>query len=158
MTKPRLHILLSDEVAKLLEGACIQTGATKTALVEAAIKELLGQKSETRELEKMRFRLDKMSKALDRLAGDAEAHTETLALYVLYYLCITPPLPESSRASCEALGRKRFERFVGQVGDRLKGKDSFAGALLDHMGLERVEVPQTAAPETLEPKIVEAVQ
>ena len=150
MTTNRLHILMSDETAKLLEGACIQTGATKTALVESAISELLGQRTETRELEKIALRLDKMSKALDRIAGDAAAHTETLALYILYYLCVTPSLPEGSRDAMEALGRKRFEHFIAQVGDRLMGNDNFGDALLEHMGLERIETPQAAKPKKLE--------
>ena len=136
MTTLRLHIILSEETAKLLEGACVQTGATKTSLVEAAIKELLDKKSDDRELAKLVHRLDKMSRAMDRLAGDASAQTETLALYILYYLCITPPLPESTRASCEALGRKRFDHFITQVGDRLMGKERYGEALLNYMGLE----------------------
>lgn len=136
MTTLRLHIILSQETAKLLEGACVQTGATKTSLVETAIKELLENKSDERALAVLVKRLDKMSNAIERLAGDASAQTETLALYILYYLCITPPLPESTRGSCEALGRKRFEHFITQVGDRLMGQERFGDALLDYMGLE----------------------
>jgi hypothetical protein len=72
---------------------------------------------------------------MERLADDASAQTETLALYILYYLCITPPLPEQNRAAAEALGQKRFERFISQVGDRLMGKERFTDSLLEHMGL-----------------------
>ncbi|MEM8771409.1 MAG: hypothetical protein AAGD92_07150 [Pseudomonadota bacterium] len=159
----RLHILLSDDTAKLLEGACLQTGATKTALVESAITELLAKKTEKRELEKITLRLDKMSKAVERLAGDAAAHTETLALYILYYLCITPPVPEASRGSMEALGRKRFELFIAQVGDRLMGTENFGDALLSHIGLERVATPDAenadASPsKSMQPKVLENVQ
>lgn len=158
MTTNRLHILLCDETAKLLEGACIQTGATKTALVESAITELLAKKTEKRELEKITARLDRVTKAQERLAGDAAAHSETLALYVLYYLCVTPPVPDASRDSMEALGRKRFEHFIGQVGDRLMGKDNFGDALLSHMGLERIEAPSIAESKSSEPKTLETVQ
>ena len=158
MIKQRLHIILSEDAARLLEGACLQTGATKTKLVDAAIKELLDKKSDDRELAKLVVRLDKMSNSLDRLAGDASAQTETLALYILYYLCITPPLPESTRGSCEALGAKRFEHFIGQVGDRLMGKDRFADALLEKMGLEHVDLEHTDRERIDEPRVMEAVQ
>lgn len=144
MVQLRLHIVLAEETARLLEAACLQTGATKTSLVETALVELLEKKSDQRALAAMVKRLDKMSRAIERLAGDASAQTETLALYILYYFCITPPLPESARASSEALGRKRFEYFIAQVGDRLSGKERYGDALLDHMGLEERDSERAA--------------
>ena len=136
MVQLRLHIVLAEETARLLEAACLQTGATKTSLVETALTELLEKKSDERALAAMVKRLDRMNRVIERLAGDASAQTETLALYILYYLCITPPLPETARASSEALGRKRFQHFIEQVGDRLSGKERYGDALLGHMGLE----------------------
>src|SRR5690606_31478160 len=81
-------------------------------------------------------RLDRMTRQMERLADDAAAQTETLALYILYYLCITPPLPEEARAGAEALGRQRFDHFIAQVGGRLLGKERYVDTLLFHMGLE----------------------
>lgn len=136
MTKPRVHIHISHEALKLLEGAVQQRGVSKTALVDAAIKELLGPKNINDERAAIAKRLDRLTRAMERMADDAAAQTETLALFVLYYLCITPPLPESAKASSEALGRQRFEHFINQVGDRLMGKERYTDALLDAMGLE----------------------
>jgi hypothetical protein len=138
MAKPRINIHISPEAAKLLDHACHRGASTKASIVDAALKLLLAPKSDDRELTVLIKRFDKMTRAMERLADDATAQSETLALYVLYYLCITPPLPEQSRAGAEALGRKRFEHFIGQVGDRLMGKERYGDALLDHMGLEPV--------------------
>jgi hypothetical protein len=135
MTKPRINIHISREAERLLERAA-GPGVTKTSLVDAAIKTLLGPKDDKNEVAAIVSRLDRMTRQMERLADDAAAQTETLALYVLYYLCITPPLPEEARAGAEALGRQRFDHFITQVGDRLLGKERYVETLLSQMGLE----------------------
>jgi len=135
MKKARLQVRLGEKAETLLSRAAERPGVTKASIVEAAIVELLNPKEDSQEYAALIKRLDKLTRAMERLADDASAHTETLALYILYYLCITPPLPEQNRAAAEALGQKRFERFISQVGDRLMGQERFTDTLLEHMGL-----------------------
>src|SRR5690606_25472323 len=45
--------------------------------------------------------------------------TETLSLYVRYFLTVTPPVPKTEQDAARALGRERFEVFVAQIGRRL---------------------------------------
>ena len=135
MKKARLQVRLGEKAETLLSRAAERPGVTKASIVEAAIIELLNPKEDSHEYAALIKRLDKLTRAMERLADDASAQTETLALYILYYLCITPPLPEQNRAAAEALGQKRFERFISQVGDRLMGQERFTDTLLEHMGL-----------------------
>lgn len=141
MTKPRINIHISREAERLLDKAS-GPGVTKTSLVDAAIKQLLAPKDDKSEMAAIVRRLDRMTRQMERLADDGAAQTETLALYILYYLCITPPLPENSRAGAEALGRQRFEHFISQVGDRLMGKERYVDSLLAYMGLEEAPAPK----------------
>jgi hypothetical protein len=53
---------------------------------------------------------------LDRVERDLSVTAETIALFVRYYLTITPPLPSGDQDAARALGRERFEMFVAQVG------------------------------------------
>lgn len=142
MKKARLQVRLGEKAETLLSRAAERPGVTKASIVEAAIVELLNPKEDTQEYAALIKRLDKLTRAMERLADDASAQTETLALYILYYLCITPPLPEQNRAAAEALGQKRFERFIAQVGDRLMGKERYTDTLLEHMGLSAVTTEQ----------------
>ena len=135
MKKARLQVRLGEKAETLLSRAAERPGVTKASIVEAAIVELLHPKEDSQEYAALIKRLDKLTRAMERLADDASAQTETLALYILYYLCITPPLPEQNRAAAEAMGQKRFERFISQVGDRLMGQERFTDTLLEHMGL-----------------------
>ena len=137
MTGRRLHIILSPETDRLLSRAVKSGGATRTAVVEAALRETLDRNSEERDLEKLISRLNRLTRAMERLSDDATAQTESFALFILHYLSVTPPLPESMRAGAEALGRKRFEEFVTAVAARLLGRERYADALLARIDLVR---------------------
>ncbi|GAB4531852.1 MAG: hypothetical protein Kow00133_20400 [Amphiplicatus sp.] len=158
MTKPRINIHVSEKAASLLAQAAAAPGASKASIVDAALLSLLAPKSDDREYAAILKRLDRMTRAMERLAGDAAAQTETLALYILYYLCITPPLPDGARAAAEALGRRRFNHFIAQVGDRLMGKERYTDALLAAMGLENTGENSPAAKASMNGHSQEAVQ
>ncbi|MBY0374602.1 MAG: hypothetical protein K2Q23_11445 [Bryobacteraceae bacterium] len=112
-------------------------GASMSGVVEAALTALLGDKTRNSELALLGERVTKLARAAERIADETTAQTETLALYILYYLCITPPLPDASRDAAEAMGRKRFDRFIGQVSERLLGKESYTDEVLARIDLVR---------------------
>ncbi|MGH9897012.1 MAG: CopG family transcriptional regulator, partial [bacterium] len=43
----------------------------------------------------------------------------TLALFVRFWLTITPPLPSDAQASAQVKGRERYEGFIEALGRRL---------------------------------------
>lgn len=139
MSKIRINIHVTPEADILLRRAVRDGAASKASVVDAAIKELLDPRKSESTLSKIVQRLDKLTRAMERMADEGIAQTETLALFVLYYLCITPPLPETARAGAEAIGRKRFDHFIAQVGQRLLGKERYTDALLASIDLIRVE-------------------
>ena len=136
-SKRRISVYLTPEAERLLKRATADGGATRSGVVDAALKALLDETAKQSELAQLSTRLQKLARAAERIADETTAQTETLALFILYYLCITPPLPESTRAAAEALGKKRFDRFIGQVGARLLGKDSFTEESLARIDLVR---------------------
>jgi hypothetical protein len=54
-----------------------------------------------------------------RLHREAIVTSETLALFVRYYLTVAPPLPDGERPAAETVGRKRYEVFVREVAKRV---------------------------------------
>lgn len=137
MTNTRINIHISPDADALLNRAVTGGAANKGAVVDAAIKELLDPKRKESAQAKMVQRLDRLTRAMEKMADEGIAQSETLALFVLYYLCITPPLPETARASAEAVGRKRFDHFIAQVGQRLVGKERYTDAILASIDLLR---------------------
>ncbi|MAW82686.1 MAG: hypothetical protein CMI63_20815 [Parvularcula sp.] len=150
LSKRRISIYLSPEAERLLKRATADGGATRSGVVDAAVKALLDEDAKRSELAQLSLRLQKLARAAERMADETTAQTETLALFILYYLCITPPLPESTRAAAEAMGKKRFDRFIGQVSDRLLGKESFTDEVLARIDLVRTDLSQRGDKPKLE--------
>jgi hypothetical protein len=70
-------------------------------------------------------RLDRLSRQVQRLERDLGVTAETLALFVRFWLTITPPLPNDAQASAQAKGRERYEGFIETLGRRLQKGQSF---------------------------------
>lgn len=147
MTNTRINIHISAEADALLNSAIAGGAANKGAIVDAALKELLDPKRKDSALAKIAQRLDRLTRAMEKLADEGIAQSETLALFVLYYLCITPPLPKPARAAAEAVGRERFDHFVREVGKRLAGKERYSDALLASIDLIRNEEGEAPQPQ-----------
>ncbi len=52
------------------------------------------------------------SNAFGGCTRETEVVSETLALFVRYFLMVTPPVPESERPAAEGLGRERYQVFI----------------------------------------------
>ncbi|OCK59865.1 ribbon-helix-helix protein, CopG family [Bradyrhizobium sp. LMTR 3] len=117
--KPKLSAYVSDSVAERLELAAKRPGTNKSAIIEAALDRFLNPERDASGDAALIRRLDRMSRQLDRSERDLSIMAETIALFVRYYLTITPPLPSGDQDAARALGRERFEMFVVQVGKRV---------------------------------------
>src|SRR5258708_5711222 len=117
--KPKLSVYLSDNVAERLAQAAKRPGTNKSAIVDTALDRFLNPERDPNGDAALVRRLDRMSSQLDRVDRDLSIMAETVALFVRYYLTITPPLPSGDQDAARALGRERFEMFVVQVGKRI---------------------------------------
>ena len=96
-----------------------------------------------------------MGRRLDELQPDRRAHrprhaivTETLALFVRYFLTITPPLPQSEQEPARLLGRERFEVFVAQIGRRLAADRRLVSEVLESIARNEPDLFATALEPT----------
>jgi hypothetical protein len=64
-------------------------------------------------------RLDRLTRQLERLERHVTISNEALALFVRFWLTITPPLPDTAQPAAQAKGRERYEGFVEALGRRL---------------------------------------
>ncbi|WP_128970760.1 CopG family transcriptional regulator [Bradyrhizobium tropiciagri] len=106
-------------MAQRLELAARRPGTNKSAIVDAALDRFLNPERDASGDAALLRRLDRMNRQLDRAERDLSIMAETIALFVRYYLTITPPLPTGDQDAARALGRERFEMFVAQVGKRI---------------------------------------
>ena len=81
--------------------------------------------------------------ALYVLAASA-ADWKVLALFVRYFLTITPPLPQSEQEPARLLGRERFQVFVAQVGRRLATDHRLVSEVLETIASNNPDLFATA--------------
>jgi hypothetical protein len=138
--KPKLSVYLSDHVADRLALAAKRPGANKSTIVDAALDRFLNpERDKTGDAALVR-RLDRMSSQLDRIDRDLGITAETLALFVRYYLTITPPLPRADQDAARSLGRERFEMFVAEVGKRVGSGARLVTEVLDKVSTSKPDV------------------
>lgn len=111
----RHQLFLPRPLSDRLESLAAKPGATKSAILVDALTAWLDRRGTSELDDRFGLRLDRMSKALGRIERDGEVILETLALFIRFELAIQTPLADNDHAG-RALGAKRFEAFVSQVG------------------------------------------
>ncbi|MEM1087681.1 MAG: hypothetical protein AAGH90_08130 [Pseudomonadota bacterium] len=120
MGKPRVNIRISTKLYAQLCAAADKPGATKTAIVEGALRAWFDPEERSVLEARLLARMD----AFDQHQADMEkdlAYTyATLSHFVYYWLTRTEPLPQGERDIAHALGRKRMEYFNLQVHKKVR--------------------------------------
>ena len=119
MPRPRINVYISPEAAKLLTTVSAQRRASKASIVDAALAAFLSPQPEEPPQTALLKRLDRIDKQIDRLEEDLEIASETLALFIQYFMIVTPAVSDRDRAAAQAKGRERFDGFLRQVAKRI---------------------------------------
>jgi len=119
--KPRLNVHVAHELFEKVEIAVKRPGITKAAVVEAALMGFFSKEFDDQRDGALIRRLDRMTRQYDRLERNLSITTETLALFIRFFLTVTPPLPNTDQDAARALGKERFDYFISQLGRRLAG-------------------------------------
>lgn len=115
----KISVQLKEQTVERLQVAADRPGASKAAIVEAALERFLDPDSETIAAAALLRRLNWISGQLEQLERNLEIVNEAVALHAQYHLSVTPPLPQSQQRDACALGLERFEIFAAQVARRV---------------------------------------
>jgi hypothetical protein len=134
MKKTRLSVYLDpDMMAQLAELADLKR-RPKSLIAEAAIMSFLTPDDADRREAVVTRRLDLLTRQGERVERDLSVVAETLALFIRFWLSVTPPLPQSAQAAAQAAGRERFESFLEALGRRLaKGRSVLREVSFDRL-------------------------
>jgi hypothetical protein len=117
--KRKVCVRPSEQVVERLEAAAQRPGASKVAIVEAALARFLDAEAQTIDDATLPRRLEWMGRQLKQLERELRIVNETVALHARYHLTVTPPLPQAHQRAACVLGLERFEVFAAQVGRRV---------------------------------------
>jgi hypothetical protein len=146
MTKARLSVYLDPDMMAELSELADRKHQSKSLIAEAAISSFLTPDDADRREAAVTRRLDLLTRQGERLERDLSIAAETLALFIRFWLTVTPPLPEGAQIAAQAKGRERFESFLEALGRRLaKGQ-----SVLREVSLDRFNGGGSRQPETME--------
>jgi len=124
--KERLSVYLDAAVMAQLSAYAARRNKSLSIVAEAALASFLSPDGPDKLEAAFSRRLDRLSRQVERLERDLGISVEMLALFVRFWLTVTPPAPDSSQAATQAKGRERFENFVQSLGRRLASGKSIA--------------------------------
>ncbi len=117
--RDRLNLSLPVEMIAQINDLAARRRLTRSAIVEAAVTSFLSPDGADRLEAAFARRLDRLTRQVQRLERDSGLSTEALALFIRFWLTITPPLPSDAQAAAQAKGRERYEGFIEALGRRL---------------------------------------
>ena len=133
MRKKRFTIRLSRPLAHKFETIAARARGGKSALVEETLKAVLEPQQLPGVQDALGRRLDNLNRTVAHVERDMAIITETLGLFVRYFLIVTPPLPESEQEPARLLGRERFEVFVAEVARRMAGDRRLVAEVMESL-------------------------
>lgn len=119
MKKKRLSAYLDPDVMNALAEYAAKRDISLSLITEAAIASFLSPDAAERKEAAITRRLDQIDRRVQRVERDIGIATETLALFIRFWLTSTPALPESAQAEARAKGLQRYDGFVDALGRRL---------------------------------------
>lgn len=123
--RSRMNVYFPPAMLKEIGDLADRKGISRSAIVEAAVASFLSPDGTDRREAAYARRLDRLTRQVQLLERDTGIATETLALFIRFWLTVTPPLPAEAQAAAQAKGRERYEGFIETLGRRLQKGQSF---------------------------------
>lgn len=121
----RMNVYFPPDLLRQVTELADRKKLSRSAIVEAAVASFLSPDGADKREAAFARRLDRLSRQTQRLERDLCITAETLALFVRFWLTVTPPLPTDAQSAAQAKGRERYEGFVETLGRRLQTGQSF---------------------------------
>jgi hypothetical protein len=150
----RLSVQLSEALFERLEVATDRPGVNKSKVVEAALERFLDPDPP---IEGVLYEyMNRMSKQLERLTGEVQIISETVALHARYHLTVNPPLSRSEQREACVRGEVRFKALARQVDQRVRRGRSLMRETIEGVRTPRGDGPFAEIHGELSPEAAEA--
>ena len=118
--KPRLHPYVSEINHARVRALAARPNETESTIVDRALTAFFTEARDDLRDATILARLDRLTRHLDRLEQKDLVISETLALFIRYFLTVTPPVAPGHMDAARAKGEERFDAFLAQLGRDLQ--------------------------------------
>jgi len=137
--KPRITPYITEGNLIRLRAFAKRPNMSESAIVDKALTDFFEGDLHGQGGSAVSRRLDTLTRQFDRLERNDLATSETLALFIRYFLTVTPPVPESQLAAARAQGHKRFDAFVEHLGRELQSGRRLLQAAIDDVIVDETD-------------------
>lgn len=130
----RMNVYFPPEMLTQIAELADRQKLSRSAIVEAAVASFLSPDGADRREAAFARRLDRLTRQVQRLERSVGISTEALALFVRFWLTITPPLPTEAQPAAQAKGRERYEGFIEALGRRIQKGQRLADEIPEDVG------------------------
>ncbi|SRR5579871_2586227 len=123
--RQRMNVYLPPELLQEIADLAARKKLSQSAIMEAAVTSFLSPDGADRREAAFARRLDKLTRQVQRLERNTRIMLETQALFVRFWLTVTPPPLPEVQAAMQPDVKKRYEAFVEALGRRLQKGQSF---------------------------------
>ena len=129
--RDRMNVYFPPDMLRQISDLADRKKISRSAIVEAAVASFLSPDGADKREAALTRRLDRLTRQVQRLERDLGVTAETLALFVRFWLSVTPPLSGEANSAAQAKGRERYEGFIETIGRRLQHGQSFLREIPD---------------------------
>lgn len=129
--RDRMNVYFPPDMLRQIADLADRKKISRSAIVEAAVASFLSPDDADKREAALTRRLDRLTRQVQRLERDLGVTAETLALFVRFWLSVTPPLAGEAQAAAQAKGRERYDGFIETLGRRLQQGQSFLREIPD---------------------------
>ena len=118
--RDRLNVTIPAEMIGQINELAERKKVPRPAIIEAAVASFLSPDASDRREAAITRRLDRLSRQTARNERDLRITADMLAMFIRFWLTVTPPLPDDALSAAQIKGRERFEGFIQTLGRRLQ--------------------------------------
>jgi predicted DNA-binding protein len=126
-SKTRHQFYLPDDLSERLGSLAAKPGASKTTILTDALRAWLDRRAGDEMDQRFGRRLDRQTKASNRVESRVEQMAGALDLFIFHQLTLVAHQPPFDEATAR-LGKARYDRFMDQVARRLQARSSIASS------------------------------
>ena len=130
--RDRLNVTIPAEMIGQINELAERKKVPRSAIIEAAVASFLSPDASDRREAAITRRLDRLSRQTARNERDLRITADMLAMFIRFWLTVTPPLPDDALSAAQIKGRERFEGFIQTLGPSPEGIECPAGDTRRH--------------------------
>jgi hypothetical protein len=131
--RDRVNVTLPVELLDRINEIAARKKLPRSAIIEAAVTSFLSPDNAEVQEAAITRRLDRLSRQTARTERDLRVTADMLALFIRFWLTITPPLANDAQSAAQIKGRERFDGFIETLGRRLQKGSNVLREIPDDM-------------------------